>query len=98
MANKINVKLILQLRDEGLGRNAIAFSRHIGKSSVSDVFAIADKMGIKYSDVITGLMSKTARLCIKKLRNMHILNSGSFQALNIVIHERLPARMLIVIT
>lgn len=52
MANKINVKLILQLRDEGLGRNAIAFSRHIGKSSVSDVFAIADKMGIKYSDVM----------------------------------------------
>ena len=51
MANKINVKLILELRNAGMGRNAIAASRHISKNSVGDVFHIADRMGISYSDV-----------------------------------------------
>ena len=38
MAKKINVKLILELRSAGMGRNAIAASRHISKNSVGDVF------------------------------------------------------------
>lgn len=38
MARKINVKLILELRDAGMGRNAIASARNISKHSVSDVF------------------------------------------------------------
>ncbi len=33
MAKKINVKLILELRSAGMGRNAIAASRHISKNS-----------------------------------------------------------------
>ena len=48
---KINVKLILELRDAKMGRNAIASTRHISRNSVSDVFHLADKMGITYQDV-----------------------------------------------
>ena len=51
MANKINVKLILELRAAGLSRNTIASTRHISKHSVSDVMHIADEKGITYDDV-----------------------------------------------
>ena len=51
MARKIKVKLILQLREAGMSRNAIAFSRNISRHSVSDVFRTADKKNIHYSDV-----------------------------------------------
>lgn len=51
MAKKINVKLILELRDAKMGRNAIASTRHISRNSVSDVFHLADKMGITYQDI-----------------------------------------------
>lgn len=51
MANKINVKLILELRDAKMGRNAIASTRHMSRNSVSDVFHIADKLGISYQDI-----------------------------------------------
>ncbi len=44
MANvKIHVKLILQLRDAGMSRQAIASTRHISRNSVSEVFRIADE-------------------------------------------------------
>ncbi|MBO2516352.1 MAG: integrase [Clostridiales bacterium] len=51
MARKINVKLILELRDARLSRNFIADSRHIARNSVSDVFRIANERNITYSDV-----------------------------------------------
>ena len=51
MANKINVKLILELRDAHMSRNSIASTRHMSRNSVSDVFHIADEQGIKYQDV-----------------------------------------------
>ena len=51
MARKINVKLIMQLRDAGLSRSTIASTRHISRHSVSDVFNIADERGISYADV-----------------------------------------------
>lgn len=51
MAKKINVKLILELRDAKMGRNAIASTRHMSRNSVSDVFHIADKLGISYQDI-----------------------------------------------
>lgn len=51
MAKKINVKLILELRDAGMGRNAIASTRRMSRNSVSDVFHIADAGGIAYGDV-----------------------------------------------
>ena len=51
MANKINVKLILELRAAGLSRNVIASTRHISKHSVSDVIHISDEKGITYNDV-----------------------------------------------
>lgn len=50
MANKINVKLILQLRDAGLSKNSIASTRHMLRHSVSDVLYIADQKGISYAD------------------------------------------------
>lgn len=51
MANKINVKLILELRAASMTRNAIAATRHMSKNSVGDVFHIADTRGITYQDV-----------------------------------------------
>ncbi len=51
MAKKINVKLIMELRDAGLSRNMIAATRHMSKNSVSDVIHIADQKGITFSDV-----------------------------------------------
>lgn len=51
MANKINVKLILELRDAHMSRNGIASTRHMSRHSVSDVFHLADEMGITYKDV-----------------------------------------------
>ena len=51
MAKKINVKLILELRDAKISRNVIASTRHMSRTSVSDVFHIADKMGISYQDI-----------------------------------------------
>lgn len=51
MAKKINVKLILELRDAEMSRNFIASTRHMSRHSVSDVFHIADEKGIKYADV-----------------------------------------------
>ena len=51
MARKINVKLILELREAQLSRNTIADSRHFARNSVSDVFRIAEERGITYSDV-----------------------------------------------
>ena len=51
MANKIKVKLILELRAGYMSRNEIAKTRHISKNSVSDVFHIADENGITYEDI-----------------------------------------------
>ena len=51
MAKKINVKLIMELRDTGLPRNMIAATRHMSKNSVGDVIHIADQKGITFSDV-----------------------------------------------
>lgn len=51
MARKINVKLIMELRDAGLSRSTIASTRHISRHSVSDVFNISDEKGICYNDI-----------------------------------------------
>jgi len=51
MANKINVKLILELRAANMTRNSIAATRHMSRNSVSDVFHIADARGITFQDV-----------------------------------------------
>ncbi|MFR3138987.1 MAG: hypothetical protein ACLTPC_03015 [Lacrimispora saccharolytica] len=56
MARKINVKLIMELRDAGLSRSTIASTRHISRHSVSDVFNIADEKGIRYSDDYSGVL------------------------------------------
>ena len=51
MANKINVKLILELLDAGMSRNSIASTRHMSKNSVSEVMHIAKERNIRFSDV-----------------------------------------------
>ncbi len=51
MARKIDVKLILQLRDAKLSISSIASTRHMSRNSVSDVFKIAEEKGISYSDI-----------------------------------------------
>lgn len=49
MANKINAKLILELKASGLSRNQIAATRHMSKHSVSDVINIAKEKEIKFA-------------------------------------------------
>ena len=51
MARKIDVKLIMQLRDAKLSIKSIASTRHMSRNSVSDVFKIAEEKNIHYSDV-----------------------------------------------
>jgi len=51
MANKINVKLILELRKAGISRNEIAATRHMSKNSVGEVIHLSDDLGITYDDV-----------------------------------------------
>ena len=51
MIRKVNVKLILELRDKGLSRTEIANSRHISRRSVNEVCKIAQSLGIAYRDV-----------------------------------------------
>lgn len=51
MANKIHVKQILELHDAGVSRNAIASSRHMSRSTVSEVIQIARQKDITYSQI-----------------------------------------------
>ena len=51
MANKIRVKLILELRDAHMSRNSIAATRNMSRNSVSEVLHLADEMQIRYEDI-----------------------------------------------
>jgi len=51
MAKKIQVKQILELRAAGLSQNNIAKSRHMSKSSVNDVFQIAQGLNVSYESI-----------------------------------------------
>lgn len=51
MANRINVKLILELHSSGMSRNEIARLRHMSRSSVSSVVNIARDKNISYVDI-----------------------------------------------
>lgn len=51
MANKIKVRLILQLNDGGMTQNDIASTRHMSRSSVSTVVTKAKEKGITSRDV-----------------------------------------------
>ena len=46
MANRINVKLILELKSGGMSQNEIARSRHMSRSSISSVVNIAKEKNI----------------------------------------------------
>lgn len=51
MANKINIKLILELSSRGLSRNRIASEKHMSKRSVSTVLNRAAELGLTYADI-----------------------------------------------
>ncbi len=51
MANRINVKLILDLKANGMSQNDIAKSRHLSRNSVSSVVNIANDKNITYDDI-----------------------------------------------
>ena len=51
MANKINVKLIMELKAAGMSQNTIAKTRHVSTASVSDVLHIACEKHISYEDI-----------------------------------------------
>jgi len=51
MARKIRVKRIMQLRAAGLSQSEIARDNHMSKTSVSEVFRIAQERQISFADV-----------------------------------------------
>lgn len=51
IANKINAKLILELKASGLSRNQIAATGHMSKHFVSDVINIAKDKDIIYEKI-----------------------------------------------
>lgn len=51
MTNKINAKLILELKASGLSRNQIVATRHASKYFVSDVINIAKDKDIIYEKI-----------------------------------------------
>ena len=51
MANKINVRLILELHDHGMSQDDIARTRHMSRSSVSTVVRIAKTKGITSASI-----------------------------------------------
>lgn len=51
MARMIKVKLIMELRDQGMARRSIAKTRHMSMGSVFQVFDIADERGITWIQV-----------------------------------------------
>lgn len=52
MTRRIQVRLIMQLHDSGMSQDAIASSRHMSKSSISKVLAIAREKNITYTDIV----------------------------------------------
>lgn len=51
MTPKLKVKLVLQLREQGLNRTEIASSRHISRKNVNEIFSIAQEKGLTYHSV-----------------------------------------------
>jgi transcriptional regulator len=51
MANRINVKLILELKAGGMSQDEIARTRHMSRTSVSTVARIAREKDISYEDI-----------------------------------------------
>ena len=51
MANRINVKLILELKSGGMSQNEIARTRHMSRTSVSTVVNIAKEKSISFEDI-----------------------------------------------
>lgn len=51
MAKWIQVRLIMQLHADGMSQDDIAISRHMSKSSISKVLAVAREKNITYADI-----------------------------------------------
>lgn len=51
MANKIDVKLVLELRQANMSQRTIPSSRHISTKSVAAVWKRADALGVVYADM-----------------------------------------------
>lgn len=51
MARKIKVKLIMELREQGMSKRSIARTRRMSMGSVCEVFDIADERGVSWRDV-----------------------------------------------
>lgn len=51
MANRINVKLVLELLSKGMSAREIQRTRHIAPQSVSKVRAAAERLGVGWEDV-----------------------------------------------
>ena len=95
MANKINAKLILELKVSGLLRNQIVATRRMSKHSVSDVINIAKEKGIIYNNLKTGVdhIRKTVKSCL--YRTMKHLESIIQQLSCLPVYESLNQQLKI---
>ncbi len=73
MAKKIPVKLVLQYRDQGFSRNAIAQTQKVGRSSVSDVFRRADALNLTYAAVEARTDQEVYRLLFPQRHQSEVL-------------------------
>lgn len=65
MTPKLKVKLVLQLREQGLNRTEIASSRHISRKNVNEIFSIAQEKGLTYQSVKALLRMRSTSLSIQ---------------------------------
>ncbi len=82
MANRINVKLILELKSGGMSQDEIARTRHMSRTSVSTVARIAREKDISYEDIRDLnddylLHNVITENCRAKWRMLHLQNGES---------------------
>lgn len=80
MANKIDVKLLLELRQANMSQRAIASTRHISTKSVAAVWKRADELGISLSDVANKIPDEVYTLFFpKKFRKETVYASIDYE-------------------
>ena len=87
MARKIQVKLIMQLRAAGLSQSEIARTHHMSKTSVSEVFTIAQERRISYADLQSCSVSECYQLFFPDRKAQEVLYA---QPDYTSIHNELP--------
>ena len=59
MANKIDVKLILELLQTPMSQREIIKTRHISSKSITTVYRRAAELGVSYADLTDGVTMRS---------------------------------------